>query len=67
MFSILSPQHAPSVYSILAASTSDVLFPLSICFYKIPLVLALLLHPHSLKPDTELQDPDGIVELGSSV
>ena len=43
----LSPQHAPSVYPIPAASTSGVLRPNSVCLYKIPLVLALLLHPHS--------------------
>ena len=47
MFLILSPQHAPSVYPIPAASTSGVLRPNSVRLYKIPLVLALLLHPHS--------------------
>jgi len=43
----LSPQHAPSMYPIPAASTSGVLRPNSVRLYKIPLVLALLLHPHS--------------------
>jgi len=43
----LSSQRAPSVYPIPAASTSDVLHPNSVRLYKIPLVLALLLHPHS--------------------
>ena len=43
----LSPQHAPFVYSIPAASASGVLRPTSVHCYKIPLVLALLLHPHS--------------------
>ena len=46
MFLTLSPQHAPSMYPIPAASTSGVLLP-TVRLYKIPLVLALLLHPHS--------------------
>jgi len=36
----LSPQHAPSVYPIPAASASGVLRPTSVRLYKIPLVLA---------------------------
>ena len=42
----LSPHHEPSVYPIHTTSTSSVLRPTSIRHYKIPLVLALLLHPH---------------------
>ena len=47
MFPTLSPQHAPSVYPIPAASASGVLLPTSVRLYKLPLVLALLLHLHS--------------------
>ena len=43
----LSPQREPSVYPIYAASTSGVLRATPVHHYKIPLVLALLLHPHS--------------------
>ena len=43
----LSPQHAPSMCPIPTASASGVLRPTSVRLYKIPLVLALLLHPHS--------------------
>ena len=42
----LSPQREPAVYSIHAGSTSSVLRPISVRHYKMPLVLALLLHPH---------------------
>ena len=63
----LSPRHDPSVYSIHAASTSNVLRPTSICLYKIPLVLALLLHSILPASREELRDPVDIVKLGSSV
>ena len=43
----LSPQREPSVYPIHAVSTSSVLCPTSVRHYKMPLVLALLLHPHT--------------------
>ena len=63
----IPPQHDSSVYPIHAVSTSRVLRPTSVRHYKMPLVLAFLLHPHPLEPDTELQDPVVIVELGSLV
>ena len=43
----LSSQHEPSVYPIHSASTASDLHSTSVRHYKIPLVLALLLHPHS--------------------
>ena len=36
MFSILSPQHEPSVYPIPAASAFGVLLPISVHLYKYP-------------------------------
>ena len=42
----LSPQREPTVYSIHVVSTSSALRPISVRHYKMPLVLALLLHPH---------------------
>ena len=43
----LSPQREPAVYPIHIVSTSGALRPISVRHYKMPLVLALLLHPHS--------------------
>jgi len=63
----LSPQHEPSVYPIHAVSTFGALRPTSVHHYKIPMDLALLLHPHPLESEAELRDPVIIVELGSSV
>ena len=40
-------QHEPSVSLIHVVSTSGALRPISVHHYKMPLVLALLLHPHS--------------------
>jgi len=43
----LSPQHELPMYPIHAISTFGVLCPTSVRHYKIPLVLALVLHSHS--------------------
>ena len=66
-WSTLSPQREPTVYPIHDVSTFGALRPIFVRHYKIPLVLALLLHSHSLELEVELRDPVIIVELGSSV
>ena len=45
-WSTLSPQREPAVYPIHAVSTSGALRPISVRHYKMPWVLALLLHPY---------------------
>ena len=63
----LSPQHAPSVYSIPAAATSGVLLSLSIRLYKIPLVLLFFFIPIPLAFTAELRNLGDVVKLGLSV
>ena len=55
------------MYPIHALSTSGVLRSTFVRHYKMPLVLALLLHSHPLESDAKLRDPVDIVELGSLV
>ena len=54
----------PPIY---AASTSGVLRHTSIRLYKMPLVLALLLHPILIAFEVELRNPVDVVKLGSLV
>ena len=67
MFSILSPQHAPSVYPIPAATASGVLRPISVRLYKYPWSLLFFFIPIPLAFRVKLRNPIAIVELGSSV
>jgi len=55
--STLSLQYEPPVYPILAGSPSGVLRPTSIRHYKIPFVLALLLHPQSPRTQSRAMKP----------
>ena len=50
----VSPRCEPVVYPIHAISTSGALRPMSVRHYKMPLVLALLLHSHPLESNIEI-------------
>ena len=67
MFPTLSPQHAPSVYPIPAASASGVLRPTSVRRYKTPWSLLFFFIPIPLTFTAELQNPVDVVKLDLSV